>query len=106
MNISPDIEKVKSLAAEYKTVPLSAGARIIGVNNRNLKDFSVDVNNSTRYRKMIPQNVLFVSESGIKTRADTAVLEQNKTDAVLIGEALMRSPDIANALKELKGGKN
>lgn len=85
---------------------LSAGARIIGVNNRNLKDFSVDVNNSTRYRKMIPQNVLFVSESGIKTRADTAVLEQNKTDAVLIGEALMRSPDIANALKELKGGKN
>ena len=55
---------------------------------------------------MIPQNVLFVSESGIKTRADTAVLEQNKTDAVLIGEALMRSPDIANALKELKGGKN
>lgn len=85
---------------------LSAGARIIGVNNRNLKDFSVDVNNSTRYRKMIPQNVLFVSESGIKTRADTAALEQNKTDAVLIGEALMRSPDIANALKELKGGKN
>ena len=85
---------------------LLAGARIIGVNNRNLKDFSVDVNNSTRYRKMIPQNVLFVSESGIKTRADTAALEQNKTDAVLIGEALMRSPDIANALKELKGGKN
>lgn len=85
---------------------LSAGARIIGVNNRNLKDFSVDVNNSTRYRKMIPSGTAFVSESGIKTRADITVLEQNKTDAVLIGETLMRAPDIAAALKELRGDEN
>lgn len=85
---------------------LSAGARIIGVNNRNLKDFSVDVNNSARYRGMIPQGTAFVSESGIKTRADIAVLEQNKTDAVLIGETLMRAPDIAAALKELRGDEN
>lgn len=85
---------------------LSAGARIIGVNNRNLKDFSVDVNNSARYRGMIPQGTAFVSESGIKTRADIAVLEQNKTDAVLIGETLMRVPDIAAALKELRGDEN
>ena len=85
---------------------LSAGARIIGVNNRNLKDFSVDVNNSARYRGMILQSTAFVSESGIKTRADIAVLEQNKTDAVLIGETLMRAPDIAAALKELRGDEN
>lgn len=85
---------------------LSAGARIIGVNNRYLKDFSVDVNNSTHYRSMIPSGTVFVSESGIKTRADITVLEQNKTDAVLIGETLMRAPDIAAALKELRGDEN
>ncbi len=92
---------------EYEVeTALSAGARIIGVNNRNLKDFSVDVNNSTRYRGMIPGGTAFVSESGIKTRADITVLEQNKTDAVLIGETLMRAPDIAAALKELRGDEN
>lgn len=85
---------------------LTAGARIIGVNNRNLKDFSVDVNNSTRYRAMIPQDILFVSESGIKTHDDIKVLEQNHTDAVLIGETLMRSSDRVAALKELKNGKD
>lgn len=82
---------------------LSAGARIIGVNNRNLHDFTVDVNNSTRYRNMIPQSVAFVSESGIKSRDDIEVLIKNKTNAVLIGETLMRAKDRAAALKELKG---
>ena len=82
---------------------LSAGARIIGVNNRNLHDFTVDVNNSTRYRNMIPQSVAFVSESGITGRSDIEVLINNKTNAVLIGETLMRAKDKAAALKELKG---
>lgn len=85
---------------------LSAGARIIGVNNRNLKDFSVDVNNSTRYREMIPADTVFISESGIKTHYDIDVLLKNKTNAVLIGETLMRADDKTAALKELKYGKN
>lgn len=82
---------------------LAAGARIIGVNNRNLHDFSVDVNNSTRYRNMIPQDIVFVSESGITSRNDIEVLINNKTNAVLIGETLMRAKDKAAVLKELKG---
>lgn len=85
---------------------LDAGARIIGVNNRNLKDFSVDVNNSTRYRSMIPNDVIFVSESGIKTHEDIKVLLDNGTNAVLIGETLMRSADKRAMLKELRYGKN
>lgn len=82
---------------------LKAGARIIGVNNRNLHDFSVDVNNSTRYRSMIPQDIAFVSESGISSNDDIMVLLNNKTDAVLIGETFMRAKDKAAMLKELKG---
>ena len=82
---------------------LSAGARIIGVNNRNLKDFTVDIDNSVRLREMVPRDILFVSESGMKTRADIARLEENGTDGVLIGETFMRSPDKAGVLKELRG---
>lgn len=85
---------------------IRAGARIIGVNNRDLKDFSVDVNHSTRYRKMIPSDILFVSESGIKTHSDIKVLLDNKTDAVLIGETFMRADDKTAALEELLYGKN
>ena len=70
-----------------------AGARIIGVNNRNLKDFTVDVRNSVRLRDRIPEGVLYVSESGIRTPEDVGELFRNSTDAVLIGETLMRSPD-------------
>lgn len=84
---------------------LSSNARIIGVNNRNLNDFSVDVNNSTRYRNMIPTDVVFVSESGISTHEDIMVLNENKTNAVLIGETFMRANDKAQMLKELKYGK-
>ncbi|MGN1122710.1 MAG: indole-3-glycerol phosphate synthase TrpC [Eubacterium sp.] len=84
---------------------LSAGARIIGVNNRNLKDFSVDVRNSARYRKMIPDDIIFISESGIKTHDDIRVLIDNKTDAVLIGETLMRCDNKAKMIKELLYGK-
>jgi len=82
---------------------LRADAKIIGVNNRNLKDFTVDINNSVRLRKLVPESILFVSESGMKTRADIARLEENGTDAVLIGEAFMRSPDKEGILKELRG---
>lgn len=83
---------------------LSAGARIIGVNNRNLKDFTVDISNSIRLRGLVPGNILFVSESGMKTRADIAKLEENGTNAVLIGETFMRAEDKAAMLKELRGG--
>ena len=76
---------------------------IIGVNNRDLKTFTVDCGNSVRLRKMVPDDRLFVSESGIRTAEDIAVLRQNGTDAVLIGETLMRSPDKAAALRELRG---
>ena len=75
---------------EVKTA-LSAGARIIGVNNRNLKDFSVDTENSRRLREAVPSNILFVSESGIKDEGDIRELADAGMDAVLIGEALMRS---------------
>ena len=77
---------------------------IIGVNNRELKTFTVDCGNSVRLRKLVPKDRLFVSESGIRTASDIAVLRQNGTDAVLIGETLMRNPDKAAALRELRGG--
>ncbi|MCD7722877.1 MAG: indole-3-glycerol phosphate synthase TrpC [Clostridiales bacterium] len=85
---------------------LRAGARIVGVNNRNLNDFSVDVSNSARMRRLIPENIIYVSESGVKSRADIETLQANNTNAVLIGEALMRAPDRAAALKELRGNAN
>lgn len=82
---------------------LHAGARIIGVNNRNLKDFSVDTDNSRRLRAMIPQDVLFVSESGVGSAGDVAKLREIGADAVLIGETLMRAPDKKARLAELRG---
>ncbi|MEQ8236397.1 MAG: indole-3-glycerol phosphate synthase TrpC [Syntrophomonadaceae bacterium] len=85
---------------------LDAGARIIGVNNRDLKDFTVYLNNSVELRQLVPDGVIFVAESGIKTAADIAVLRQNRVNAVLIGEVLMRSPDKAQMLSELKGERS
>lgn len=82
---------------------LRAGARIIGVNNRNLKDFSVDTDNSCRLRRMIPQNVLFVAESGIRSSEDVAKHRKIGANAVLIGETLMRSFDKKARLAELRG---
>lgn len=82
---------------------LEAGAGIIGVNNRNLKDFTVDIGNSLRLRKQVPKDILFVSESGMKTREDITRLEENGTNAVLIGETLMRSPDKKKMLDILAG---
>ena len=82
---------------------IKAGARIIGVNNRNLKDFSVDTENSARLRRLIPKDVLFVSESGVSCAEDVAKLRELGADAVLIGEALMRATDKKAKLAELRG---
>ena len=86
-------------------IALSAGAKIIGVNNRNLKDFSVDISNTTKLREYAPKEVLFVAESGIKTREDVECFEKQDTNAVLIGETLMRADDKKKKLDELKGLK-
>jgi len=82
---------------------LSANARIIGVNNRNLKDFTVDINNSLKLRNLVPSDVTFISESGIKTAKDIEKLSQNAVDAVLIGEALMRAENKKEMLDNLRG---
>ena len=81
---------------------LKAGARIVGVNNRDLRTFQVDLDNSRRLRAMVPPEVLFVSESGIRTAKDIRRLRENGTDAVLIGETFMRSPDKKKMLRELR----
>ena len=85
------------------TRALKTGAKIVGVNNRDLKTFKVDMNNSIRLRNLAPDNVVFVSESGIKNAGDIAILERNRVGAVLIGETLMRSPDKKAALENLNG---
>lgn len=80
---------------------LSADARIIGVNNRNLKDFTVDISNCTRLRKLVPNNIIFVAESGIKTSTDIDNLRKANVNAVLIGETLMRAKDKKAMLQQL-----
>ena len=90
--------------SEVKTA-LKAGARIIGVNNRNLKTFEVNMSNSIRLRRMVPDDIIFVSESGIKTAEDIAILRENGVNAVLIGETLMRSSDKKAALANLRGDR-
>lgn len=82
---------------------IRAGARIIGVNNRNLKDFSVDTENSRRIRSIVPKDILFVAESGVKTADDVKTLYEIGADAVLIGETLMRAENKKEKLDELKG---
>ena len=82
---------------------IDAGAKIIGVNNRNIKTFEVDISNSAQLKKLIPEDVIFVSESGIRDRNDIEYLVKNGADAVLIGETLMKSRDIEEALGILKG---
>lgn len=79
-----------------------AGARIIGVNNRNLKDFTVDTENSRRMRELVPKDIVFVAESGVQTAEDIKSLCEAGVDAVLIGETLMRAADKKAKLKELK----
>lgn len=81
---------------------LNAGARILGINNRNLNDFTVDTENSCRLRSLIPQEVLFVSESGVTCQEDVLRLRECGADAVLVGEALMRAPDKKEKLAQLR----
>lgn len=85
-------------------IALGEGARVIGVNNRNLRDFSVDPLNCLRLREYVPEDVIFVAESGVKTHKDITELLINKVDAVLIGESMMRSPDKKAFLNELRYG--
>lgn len=82
---------------------LESGAKMIGVNNRDLRTFTVDINNSARYRKMVPKDVVFISESGIRTAEDIQKLRENGTNAVLIGETFMRSADKKAVLAKLRG---
>ncbi len=81
---------------------LNAGAEIIGVNNRNLKDFSVDFSNAARLRDRIPPGVLYVAESGLTGPEDAAALKRLGADAALVGEALMRAPDKGAMLASLR----
>ncbi len=84
-------------------IAVNSGARIIGVNNRNLKDFSVDTDNSRRMRELVPKEIIFVSESGVQTADDVQMLREIKADAVLIGETLMRAENKKAKLSELRG---
>ncbi len=82
---------------------LQSGARIIGVNNRNLKDFTVDTDNSRKLRELVPKDVIFVSESGVKTADDVQKLRNIGADAVLVGETLMKAENKRDMLLKLKG---
>ena len=84
---------------------LDAGARVIGVNNRNLKDFTVDLTTCTRLRKLVPKEILFVGESGIKTAEDVQELREAGVNGLLIGETLMRNADKKQALAKLNGAE-
>ena len=81
-----------------------AGARIIGINNRNLKTFEVDFHHSIELRSLVPPDILFVAESGIRTPADIHVLYEAGVNAVLIGETLMRSVNKRLELDHLRSG--
>ena len=81
---------------------VEAGARMIGVNNRNLKDFSVDLENAARLRALIPSSCLYVCESGVKTPEDARHMKEIGADAILIGEAMMRAKNKKEALLGLR----
>ena len=100
LNLSALVEVHDEAETEHA---LSSGARIIGVNNRSLKTFTVDMSTSFRLRPLVPREILFVSESGIKSSADIAKLRECGADAVLVGESLMRASDKRAALAALRG---
>jgi len=83
------------------SMAVSAGARVIGVNNRDLKTFTVDIHNSIRLRKLVPPDILFVSESGIRGREDIGELAEHHVNGALVGETLMRAGDVKTVLSEL-----
>lgn len=94
---------VETHNAEEIRTAVAAGAEIIGVNNRNLKDFSMNLGNAAELGKIIPEEIIFVAESGIKTAEDVKRMREGGADAVLVGETLMRASDKTAALAELKG---
>ena len=85
------------------SIAINAGATMIGVNNRNLKDFSVNMENCKRLRSLVPNDILFIAESGIRTPEDIKTLRNMNVDAVLIGETLMRASDKKKILESLRG---
>jgi indole-3-glycerol phosphate synthase len=95
---------VEAHTAQEVESALDVGARIVGVNNRDLKTFEVHLETCEKLRPLVPKNVLFVAESGIKTGEDIKQLSEAQVDAVLIGETLMRSPNRKDALTTLRKG--
>ena len=89
--------------AEEVEMALSSGARLIGINNRNLNDFSVDITTTFRLRKLIPRDIPVVSESGLKSKEDIRRLQAEGIDAALIGETLMRGGTDGDVLRSLRG---
>ncbi len=94
---------VETHTEEEVKIALEAGARIIGINNRDLSDFTVDIGKSIELSKGIPEDVVVVAESGIKSRSDVALLEKEGIDAILVGETLMRSRNLLSTARELRG---
>ncbi len=94
---------VESHSFDMLQKSLDCGAKIVGINNRNLKTFEVDICTCLNLRKHVPSSVLYVAESGISTRQDIQLLEEHDIDAVLIGESLMRSNDKLKMLQCLRG---
>ncbi|NMA64763.1 MAG: indole-3-glycerol phosphate synthase TrpC [Clostridiaceae bacterium] len=94
---------VEAHTKEEIACAIEAGARVIGVNNRNLQTFEVDIQNCVTLRSYVPENIIYVAESGIQTQEDISMLEKVGVDAVLIGEALMKCPDKKAMLSYLKG---
>ncbi len=95
---------VEAHTAQEVESALQAGARIVGVNNRNLKTFEVNIETCEKLRPLVPDNMLFVAESGTKTNDDIKRLSEARVDAVLVGETLMRSADRKAALTQLRKG--
>ncbi len=93
---------VEAYTADEVTRALNSGAKIIGINNRNLKDFKVDFQNSLKLRAMVPEGIPVIAESGIKTQADVEVLADAGFNGILMGETLMRSDDKEALIKEFK----
>lgn len=95
---------VEAHSAAEITMALRAGARILGINNRDLQTFRTDIQTTVKLTGMVPDNILLVSESGIKTRADVVLLEAAGADAILVGETLVRAEDPASVIQKLKRG--
>ncbi|MDR0488318.1 MAG: indole-3-glycerol phosphate synthase TrpC [Propionibacteriaceae bacterium] len=93
---------VEAHNAEEIQQAVRVGARVIGVNNRNLHDFSVNTANSADLRSLVPEDRIFVSESGVTTPADAAQAVRMRADAVLVGESLVRAEDRRGFLREMR----